>query len=125
MRVRRRLLAGCSLLVLLVSGCLGVGDSLVVIEGRLVDQAGTPYDRCQAALRLVDSKEELESLALDDRRLAEGQFSLSFHVPGRWADCYFAFACDGAAGEVGSPVVRRGYKNPIQLGDIVLRRANQ
>src|SRR3990172_11998364 len=119
----RRALAGTLLLVFLLSGCLGVGDSLVVIEGRLVDQAGAPYDRCQAALRLADSKEELESLALDDRRLEEGRFSLSFHVPGRWADCYFAFACDGAASEATSPVVRRGYKNPIQFGEIVLRRA--
>ena len=121
----RLALAGSLLVVLLVSGCLGVGDSLVALRGRLVDQAGAPYDRCQAALRLVDSKEELESVVLDDRRLEEGRFSLSFHVPGRWADCYFAFAFDGGAGEVTSPVVRRGYKNPIELGDIVLRRANE
>lgn len=116
---------GPLLLVVLVSGCLGVGDSLVVIEGRLVDQAGAPYDRCEAALRLADLEEELESVALDSRRLEEGRFSLSFHVPGRWADCYFAFACDGAAGEATSPVVRRGYENPVQLGEIVLRRENQ
>ena len=118
-------LAGWLLVLLLVSGCLGVGDSLVVIEGRLVDQAGAPYDRCQAALRLADSHEELESLSLDHRRLEAGHFSLSFHVPGRWSDCYFAFVCDSAAGEVSSVVVRRGYKNPVQLGDIVLRRTNQ
>lgn len=113
------------LLALLLGGCLGVGDSLVVVEGRLVDQTGAPFGRCQADLRFADSKEELESVALDDRRLDEGRFSLSFHIPGRWADCYFTLACDGAAGEVSSPVVRRGYENPIQLGDIVLRRANQ
>ena len=107
----------------LVTGCLAVGDSLVVIEGRVLDQEDVPYERCEAALLLADSKEELESVTLDNRRLKAGRFSLSFHVPGRWADCYFTFSCDGAVREVSSRIVRRGYENPVGLGDVVLTRS--
>ena len=91
----------------------------------MTDETGRPYDRCEASLRIASSGEEFDLLALDSRRLEEGQFSLSFNVPGRWDDCYFAFSCNGAAEAVKSPVIRRGYKNPVDLGKLVLRGGEQ
>ena len=116
-RVLALALASC-----MTTACLGVGDSLVSVRGKIEDEQGEPYDRCNVSLTLDGDTEPLDSLWLEGEALEYGNMKASFHVPGRWRDCFVSIECDQAQRKYTSERIGRGRPIPLDLGRIVLER---
>lgn len=110
-------LASCA-----VTACLGVGDSLVSIRGTVEDQQGQPYSRCNVSLIQNGDDEPLDTLWLEGNELEGGEMRVSFHVPGRWKDCFISVECDEAQKKFTSPKIGRDRPIPLDLGKIILER---
>ncbi len=116
-RVLAVALASC-----VTTACLGVGDSLVSVRGKVEDQQGQPYERCNVSLTLNGDDKPLDSLWLDGDELENGELEVSFHVPGRWKDCIVSVECEDAQRKFNSEKIGRGRPIPLDLGEIVLER---
>ncbi len=105
-----------------IAACIGVGDSLVSVRGKIEDQKGQPYERCNVSLTLTSDDEPLDSLWLEGDELEDREMKVSFHVPGRWKDCFISVECEGAQRRFTSKKIGRERPIPLDLGKIVLER---
>jgi hypothetical protein len=98
-----------------VISCFGIGDSLVVVSGKVHDQDGGDYDHCKVSLKLASTDEVLDSRRLEEIYMSDDGFEISFHVHGWWRDCYATVECIDATEAFVGPTIERGYTNPINL----------
>jgi len=73
-------------------------------------------------LILNGDDEPLDTLWLEGDELEDGEMKVSFHVPGRWKDCFISVECDEAQKKFTSPKIGRERPIPLDLGKIVLER---
>ena len=95
---------------------------MVALRGKVEDQKGQPYERCLVSLTLDGEDQPLDSVRLEGDSLEGGEMEVSFHVPGRWKDCFVAVECDDAERRFVSERIGRERPIPLDLGRIVLER---
>lgn len=104
---------------LMLTACLPIGDSYVDFNGKITDEQGRPYKRCD--LTLLDGNDEFQRYTAKD-----GWFSTGFSSGPFNYTVVFEATCDGAAETYRSKPIRlKAGGKPNDVGTFVLKRAPQ